>query len=189
VVEAVMGIVMMYIGYRVIPTVLFSPELTILYILFSIVFASLLLILTVYDIRHKVLPSVALYPLVVLSVVSMFVHGYGVAVPTLGDMLAGVLVSLPVFLLFFFSKGRAVGFADGVLLLGLGFVVGLSGAILGFFLSYWLALAYALPFLLTGTLSRKSQIPFAPFIIVAFSIVFVSGWGIDNLIALFTLYL
>jgi leader peptidase (prepilin peptidase) / N-methyltransferase len=188
IVEVLMGVAGMYALYHALPVLLFTPVVFFVTFFLTVLVASLLMILVVYDIRHKILPSTILYPLVGLCVASAFVATGGFVMPTLWNALSGVLLSLPLFLLFFFSRGRAIGFADCVLMLGLGYLVPFTSAILGFFLSYWLALAWTLPLLIRGKLTRKSEIPFAPFIILAFVIVYMSGWGIYNLIGLFALY-
>lgn len=129
--------------------------------------ASLLVVLFVYDLKHKILPSSILYSFVALS----FFYGLFIYVTKeryLIDLFAGFIVALPTFLLWFVSKGRWIGFADSILFLGGGFLLGLALGVQVFLFSFWTGalVAIILTKLLPGRFSLKSEIPFGPFIVV-----------------------
>jgi prepilin signal peptidase PulO-like enzyme (type II secretory pathway) len=75
-----------------------------------------------------------------------------------------------------------MGFGDVKLALGIGWLVGLAGGITVFFLSFWFG---AIVGLLLMAASRahgmKSEIPFAPFMIIALFIVSVYGVSLATL--------
>ncbi len=146
--------------------------------LFSIIVAALLIVVTIYDLRHKIIPDKIVYPFIVLSFVSIV---WKVAtIPSfsfLNALLAGFLLAAPFFFLWFFSKGRLMGFGDVKLALGVGWLVGIAGSISVFLLSFWLGAIIGLLLLgVSRSYGMKSEIPFAPFMIVALAI--VSLWGV-----------
>jgi leader peptidase (prepilin peptidase)/N-methyltransferase len=152
----------------------------------SLAIASLLIIINVYDIRHKIIPDNIVYPFIAISFLSIFwkyffTPGFNIA----PAVISGILLSAPFFFLWFFSKGKAMGFGDVKLALGIGWLVGISGSIAVFLLSFWIGAVVGLLLMASYKAEMKSQIPFAPFLLVAYFI--VSVWGV-NLSTLFPIW-
>jgi leader peptidase (prepilin peptidase)/N-methyltransferase len=78
-----------------------------------------------------------------------------------------------------------MGFGDVKLALGIGWLVGISGSIAVFLLSFWIGAVVGLLLMASYKAEMKSQIPFAPFLLVAYFI--VSVWGV-NLSTLFPIW-
>lgn len=133
-----------------------------------LVICSLFVVLFVYDLKHKILPSSILYPFVLISF-AFTLSLYGIRERGLLDVATGFILSLPIFLLWLFSKGRWIGFADGVLFLGVGFLLGFVLGIHAFLFSFWIGalVAIILTYLLPKRFGFTSEIPFGPFIILA----------------------
>lgn len=134
--------------------------------------ASLLIVMMVYDIRHKIIPDKIVYPFITISLISVFWKSFiipGFAV--FPALVSGLLLSAPFFFLWFFSKGKAMGFGDVKLSLGIGWLVGIVGGITVFLLSFWIGAIVGLLLMASSRAGMKSQIPFAPFLIVACFIV------------------
>lgn len=134
--------------------------------------------LIVYDLRWMILPNKIVLPLTVLATASIFVQSivsqdFGLIVKAgLGLAVAGGLF----YVLFQISNGKWIGGGD----VKLGFVLGLLLAhpglsFLMLFVASTLGTLYALPLLLTGRMSRKSRLPFGPFLIVSTIIVQLFG--------------
>ncbi len=141
--------------------------------LFSAIVGALLIVITIYDFRHKIIPDKIVYPFIILSFISII---WKVAtIPSfsfLNALLAGLALAAPFFFLWFFSKGRLMGFGDVKLALGVGWLVGLTGGVTVFLLSFWLGAIIGLILLgLSRSYGMKSEIPFAPFMIFALFIV------------------
>ncbi len=172
----------------------FSPLLT---SYFLIIF-SLLIIIFVYDFRHTIIPDAFVYSFIGLSFAGMFFDGVSLHFnrPPLFRLLAGPLLFLPFFLMWAVSRGRWMGLGDGKLALGMGWFLGLSGGVSAVLLSFWIGAAVGvfimtIPYILRffsrmkdvryplfskeKHLTMKSEIPFAPFLILALWIVFFSG--------------
>lgn len=141
------------------------------------VVAALLIVITIYDIRHKIIPDKIVYPFIVLSFVSIIwkaivVPGF---LPT-PHIIAGPILAAPFFFIWFFSKGSAMGFGDVKLALGMGWFLGVAASLAAFLLSFWFGAIVGLFMIALSKAKMKSQIPFAPFLILAFSI--VSLWSV-----------
>jgi ribonuclease Y len=73
----------------------------------SLAIASLLIIINVYDIRHKIIPDNIVYPFIAISFLSIFwkyffTPGFNIA----PAVISGILLSAPFFFLWFFSKAK-----------------------------------------------------------------------------------
>lgn len=144
---------------------------------FSLIIASLMIVIFVYDARHKIIPDTVVYPFILLSFLALVYR------TSLGDtsffleLIHGVLVALPFFLLWYFSKGRAMGFGDVKLALGIGWLVGLAVGYGVILLAFWIGGIVGLFLLgLSRKYNMKSEIAFGPFLIVGLFI--ASLWGV-----------
>lgn len=145
--------------------------------LFTLVVASLLIVIFVYDMRHKIIPDGAVYPFILLSFLALVWRTSVLDTSLFLELINGALVALPFFLLWYFSKGRAMGFGDVKLALGIGWLVGLSIGYGVFLLAFWIGGIVGLLLLAVNrAYSMKSQIAFGPFLILG---LFIAGlWGV-----------
>lgn len=168
-------------------TVLFNYGFTLVALavfIFSAIVASLLIIIFVYDIRHTIIPDIIVYLFIIMGLIGILWSTF--TVPGFSAPMAivnGVLVGLPFFLLWAFSKGRWMGFGDVKLALGMGWLLGLTGGFSAILFSFWIGGIVGLFMLaLSKKYSMRSAIPFAPFLIIGTFIVGV--WGVT----IFTLF-
>lgn len=146
--------------------------------IFTLVVSSLLIIIFAYDLRHKIIPDKIVYPFILLSLLSIVWKAITIAGFLGGNaIIGGIIVALPFFLLWAFSKGRFMGFGDVKLALGIGWLLGTAGGFAAILFSFWFGGAVGLFLIaLSRKYNMKSEIPFAPFLIIG---VFVAGlWGI-----------
>lgn len=148
---------------------------------------SLLIVIFVYDIHHKIIPNGIVYGFVGISFAQLFVNlnTLSFVVPTTLDILAGPIFFIPFFAIWFFSKGMWMGLGDGKLVLGIGWMLGLVDGLSAVVLAFWIgagisvlllflqrSLSHLYPFSKWKMLTIKSEIPFAPFLIIGFLLVF-----------------
>lgn len=139
---------------------------------------SLLLVITVYDIRHKIIPDPLALSFGILAFIGLFFFSslspaFHAHVPLWRDLLAGAAVSVPFALIWLASRGRWMGLGDAKLSVGLGFMLGLSRILTATVLAFW-AGALAGIFLLIASRARmKTQVPFAPFLVLGALITFI----------------
>ncbi len=154
---------------------------------------SLFIVITVYDIRHKIIPDMLAFLFAGLSLLGL-IFGFGPDLNKL-NLLAGVLLPLPFAFLWFVSKGRWIGLGDAKLMIGMGWFLGLFDGISAVILSFWIGSVFGVSLVLLSKFSSlffkdkhftiKSEIPFAPFLIVATIFIFFFGWDILGIKLLF----
>ncbi len=193
-VEVTLGVMFMVIASK---NALVGVDVSLAHLLVASVDAlvwSLLLAVLVYDWKHKIIPDRFSVAFAVLAALSLFLRlHYGImSVPYLPflDYEHGVpwwiditapLVALPFALIWLFSGGRAMGLGDAKLAFGIGWFLGLAGSVTALILSFWIAL---LPSALLLLLRRKhftmkSEIPFAPFIVMGTFVTY--AWSLNIL--------
>ena len=191
--------------YGVLPHgLLFS---TLFFFYYAVIF-SILLVIALYDMRHKIIPDGLVYSFIVLSLgkLLLFLYFQGLPISTVNifNLLAPLILAVPFALLWYFSGGKWIGFGDVKLIFGagamLGIVLGLSAVVLAF----WLGTVWVFFVWLCSKISwqwgkgKKSQmdllnakamsaagrkigwqteLPLAPFLILAIFLVFL--WHFD----------
>jgi prepilin signal peptidase PulO-like enzyme (type II secretory pathway) len=189
-VEVSTGIIFALIAFHFLPYLSYSyPLFVFLVILFSLIF-SLLIVITVYDIRHKIIPNKLVYLYAFISFLSIFINTTSDSLfvkPTFGALVAGPLCALPFALLWLISRGKWMGLGDAKLILGIGWMLGITGALAALTLSFWVGsvVSLAIMFFAKRSMTMKTQIPFAPFLIIGTAIVFFFNLNIFSFALLF----
>lgn len=161
---------------------------------YAVVF-SLLIAITVYDIRHGIIPNRFVYPLLLVALlISFFGLSHGHIFPNTG-LFEGVFAALLFFGCFaglwLFSGGKLLGLGDGKLVSVLGLLLGFSYGLSAIVIAFWMGALYGVFILCAqknfspGSLSMlnsnhhritmKSEVPFAPFLVAGFYVVFFTG--------------
>lgn len=150
----------------------------------AILFFWILLVISVYDLRHKIIPNQLVYPAIAVSILFIILK-----TPSFENLLLHLLSGLALFsffaLLWLVSRGSWMGYGDAKLALALGFMLGWPASLTAFFLSFWIGAVYGLgwAFLewMRGSKGIKGfQIPFAPFLFAGGFFAFL--WG-DHIIS------
>jgi len=138
------------------------------YAFYSSIF-SLLLIIAIYDLKHKIIPDVLSFFFGLLSLIGLYFFsskGFSFNLANWFDFLPGFLIAIPFALLWFFSKGAWMGLGDAKLALGLGWFLGMSQLFPAILISFWSgALIGVFLIIFSKKYSLKSEIPFGPFLI------------------------
>lgn len=150
---------------------------------------SLCVVLFVYDLKHKILPSSVLYTLLAIAFTySLFL--YTMNARSLTDLFAGFIIALPTFVLWLVSRGRWIGFADSVLFVAAGSLLGFVLGVQVFLFAFWVGalIAIILTKMLPKHFGMKSEIPFGPFIIAAMLFFLFTQNDILNLSSLYDFF-
>ncbi len=156
----------------------------------GLMLAALLVVIVVYDIAHMIIPDGFV---IVLLVVAMGAVGYGFYLdPTINNLFSSLLGAVASFVFFWalwaYSKGQWIGFGDAKLAIPLGLMVGAVGTFSMLILSFWIGTVISLGLIayqqliykrgqphlrfLATPLTMKSEVPFAPFLILGFIAVY-----------------
>lgn len=176
-----------YVVYA--PLFFFNPAYFLYKMLVGLFIMSVLVLITVYDIRHKIIPDLFAFLFGIVSFITMFigVGQYGevfVYTPTLSHLFAGIILAFPFYFLWLVSRGAWMGLGDAKLALGIGWFLGLGAGTTAIIYGFWIGAAVSVLMLIvqkskfikkilkTPDLTMKSEIPFAPFLILGLLIVF-----------------
>ncbi len=143
--------------------------------------------LALIDLDHRRLPDAIVLPsyLVALALLALATWGPG-SPATAGDLVRAVVGGLAMFVFYFvvvLIYPRGMGFGDaklaGVLGLYLGFL-GWEQLVVGWFAAFVLGGVFALGLLATGRASRKSSVPFGPWMLLGAAVGLSAGGVIGS---------
>lgn len=131
---------------------------------------SLLIVIVGYDMRHKIIPDIAAFVLAALAFVGLFLfdsYGFNPHIPQILEFFSGIIVAAPFALFWLISRGRWMGLGDAKLAIGLGWLFGLSRALSGIVVAFWAGAGVGILLLIFSKKhGMKSEIPFAPFLVL-----------------------
>ena len=191
IVEFITGLMFALVAFKFLPILEISYWSYILFVVFFVFIFSLLIVISVYDLRHKIIPDKLVFIFIFFSVLSIFINqtpfGKLLTLPSLSHFIAGPIIALPFVLIWYFSKGRLMGLGDGKLIFGIGWVLGLMSGICALILSFWLGtiISLVLMFFYRNKMNMKTEIPFAPFLITGTLIAFLYNIDILSLASIF----
>lgn len=165
-------------------------------LMYYLIVSCLLVVITVYDIRHMIIPDGLVYTFIILGFLRLLYETPLTSLihkPEIWNLLAGPILFLPFWALWYFSKGTWMGFGDAKLAWGIGWTLGLVHGVSAIILGFWIGAVASLLVMglskalsTTGarkickhfrlpTLSFKSAIPFAPYLIIGTFVALLSG--------------
>lgn len=169
----------------------FAPAITM--VVLGWVIAAFLVLIAGYDIRHKIIPDTFAYTLaaigfffvVMFDPVTLFIR-----IPDFLTLLSGPILAAPLALLFLVSDGRWMGLGDAKLQLGLGWIVGFWSGLSALVLAFWIGAVWGIALLAISRVrtfagaqySMKSELPFGPFLIIGFLLVWLFGLDVFELL-------
>ncbi len=204
-VELATGILFAASYFLVAPAALYSVGQFAFQAAYLLIVMSLFVLITVYDMRHKIIPDMFAYAFAGISFLVLFLgfDQFGqihVVMPSAVSLFSGVILAFPFYFLWLISSGRWMGFGDAKLALGMGWFLGLGAGATAVIFGFWIGAAVSLLLLAMGALSRKyhrakllgfirvpalsmkSEIPFAPFLIAGLLIVFFFGYNMFSVL-------
>lgn len=146
--------------------------------LFWLLVGLLSVVIVVADLKYFLIPDWAVAALGVITLLYRIVlvwHG----VMRMEDFVATIIASLAAafifWLLWYGSRGRALGFGDVKLVLVLGLLVGWPKLLFALFAAFVSGAVVGIVLLLLGKRTRKQAVPFGPFLILGSFVALV--WG------------
>jgi prepilin signal peptidase PulO-like enzyme (type II secretory pathway) len=154
------------LAFVIFPPVTIPAAIGTLIILITI---SILIVTSVYDLKHKIIPDSLVFTFIGLGFIRLFIGGDVLFhMPTLWNLLAGPILFAPFAILFYVSKGRWMGFGDAKLAWGIGWFLGLTQGLSAIVMAFWIGAIVSVYLLARKNkrLHMSSEIPFAPYLIL-----------------------
>lgn len=169
----------------------YHPLLSIIAVISFLVIVSYAIIISVYDIKTKLVPLRWFIGLVVSSII--FLVNYYVIIgfyaPSLLPHLVGLIICTPFLFAWIVSGGKWIGFADIEIIAWIGLYFGAFSGIITVLSAFYMGALFAILFVIFKLLLgvsyrtvRTIQIPFAPFLILAWFIATVSSWNLFSVV-------
>lgn len=176
-VELATGIIFATVYWKFSSLIFVSTPIFALNFLFYTKIFSILLVVLVYDLKHKIIPDFFAFTFGFLTFAGLFLfdgHSFSPHVPALIDFLAGPVLALPFAVLWLFSRGEWMGLGDAKLTLGIGWLLGITQGIAALMIAFWSGAIIGVMLMLLGRkYSMKSEIPFAPYLILGTFLMFL----------------
>ena len=148
----------------------FATLLSVVQFILTLIFWASFLALTVYDVRHTLVPVAFAVP-TVLSAASIRIAEAvltGNIFPLYDAMLGALLFGGFLLFLFLITRGRGMGFGDVYVGVALGLLFGITQSLDVATLAFWIGAAIGIALLaLKKSATMKSEVPFVPFLFLA----------------------
>jgi len=177
-VEIATGSLFVFIAHQ---QLISNQPLLILQLLFLLIFVCFLIVIFVYDLKHYLIPDKVIYPAIVLAFVYQIfqVLKFGLSnlnfTSLLYALFSASLASAFFLSIFLVSKGKWLGFGDVKLVFFLGLLLGFPNILIALFLAFLIGAIIGIGLIVLRKKTLKSEVPFAPFLVIgAFIALF---WG------------
>jgi len=186
IVEAVTGIFFILLYFHFQYLIIGTPLLFGILFVYYAVIISILIVLSVYDIKHKILPDRIVLMFVILTFIGMFfISGDTLAIhiPHYTQFLAGIILPAPFVLMWLFSKGKWMGLGDSKFMVGIGFLLGMSAGFAAILFSFWIGAIISILILIISQMykykgvSLATAIPFGPFLAIGTVLIVLTNWN------------
>jgi prepilin signal peptidase PulO-like enzyme (type II secretory pathway) len=141
------------------------------------------IIIFVFDLKYFIIPDEVIYPAIFLSIIWLL-YSFSVGMINGHEVILTIISALGAtlffFLIWFFSKGMAMGFGDVKLALLVGLLLGFPNTIVGLFLGFLFGAIIGTIMVLLKKKGFSSEVPFAPFLVAGVIISFFFGSNIVN---------
>jgi leader peptidase (prepilin peptidase)/N-methyltransferase len=179
-VEFITGIIFASIYLKLQDALFLTPFAFIAAYAFYAAAFSVLILISVYDIKHKIIPDALALLLGALTLVGIFFFNIDDArlfyphLPSLWQFLSGFILAAPFALLWLVSSGRWMGLGDAKLAVGLGWLLGPSRLLSGAVLSFWVGAVLGIILVaFSKKYKMKSELPFAPYLVLGSLLAFL----------------
>lgn len=148
---------------------------TISYAYYALIF-SIMIVISIYDLKHKIIPDILSLVLGIFSFLGLFLfidYAFSPHWPTILEIASGIIIALPFALMWLLSKGKWMGLGDAKLAISFGWLLGLSYALSGLVVAFWIGAIFGLVLVaFSRKHGMKSEIPFAPFLVLGVVLTF-----------------
>lgn len=159
------------VSYLAWPSALGSTLSWLIFILWLAILVGLIA-LAAYDLKHMLLPNRIVFPLMGLAALQRLLVFINESTPpqeALVAVIGGILVGGGAFYLIYqVSRGSWIGGGDVKLGFLIGLYLGPQAALIALLVAFYSAAIIVLPLMLLKRVTRKSRIPFGPFLIGGF---------------------
>jgi prepilin signal peptidase PulO-like enzyme (type II secretory pathway) len=147
---------------------------------YLLIVSSLLVVVFVYDLKHYIIPDKVIYPAIGITFFYQLIYNFQAIGSSFWSFLLSAFGAAGFFfLMWLVSKGEWMGFGDVKLGFFMGFFLGWPNILVALFSAFFIGAIIGIGLIVLGKKTLKSQVPFAPFLIIG---TFIALFGGQNLI-------
>lgn len=192
-VEVVSGLIVYFLGAKVLGLQFLETVAAwqLMWFGYAVLVFSVLLVISLYDIQHKIIPDGLSFLFAVLSFGVFFLRGDYTWSALGAHFASAIILFIPFFLLWYISRGKLIGLGDGKLAVGIGFLLGLQSGAYAVIFAFWFGAVFAIGMMivqrigmLTGAFNKRgakwvlgAEVPFGPFLALATFAVYCGEWS------------
>lgn len=161
----------------------------------NIVITAILIVMLLSDIRYQIIPDEMQIGLIIVAIVRFVLLTIDLNQPILNQIIqyeylilvaqfigGGIIVGLPLLIIFLITRGKGMGFGDVKLTFAMGLVLGLWNGLYTLYIGFISGGIVGAIILLTKKAKLKSKIAFGPFLILGFYIMLFWGYEVGQFI-------
>ncbi len=161
-VELSTAILFLFIGFK------FSDPVSLIY---HLIIASLLIIVFVFDLKHRLIPDKIIYSTIFISgawyLASGIFFGLYAKHEILNTIYSAFGAALFFLFIYFITKGKGLGFGDVEIAFFMGLFLGFPKILLAIFLAFFSGAVVGIILILLSKKTLKSELAFGPFLVAA----------------------
>ena len=146
---------------------------SLLIMIIGLIMITMLVFSAIFDVKYMILPDFSTGILIIAAIILML-GGYGN--PPLQMLLSGLGASGFLLALNLITKGKGMGMGDVKLALFMGLLLGPVRVVMAFYIAFIVGAVISLVLIILKKVSRKSVVPFGPFLILGT----VVAWFLDS---------
>ncbi len=149
--------------------------------IYYLIISCFLIVIFVYDLKHYIIPDKIIYPAIVIALIFNFQFLAFNQIPIFISLILSAFGAAAFFLLIvLISQGKWMGIGDIKLAFLMGLILGWPGILVALFLAFLIGALVGLGLIIRRKKTLKSQIPFAPFLVVGTFVALFLGRDIIN---------
>lgn len=163
-VEVATGLIFLLIFNQVSPH-LFAFQASLIYLVYLLFVSSCLIAIFVFDLKHYLIPDGIVYSGIIASLAYRLFEASWNWESLFNPLAAAFLTALFFWLIYHFSRGRAIGFGDVKLAFLMGLVLVFPKIVVALFFAFFSGAIIGIGLMALKKKNLKSELPFAPFLV------------------------
>ncbi|PJB87841.1 hypothetical protein CO083_04860 [Candidatus Roizmanbacteria bacterium CG_4_9_14_0_8_um_filter_34_12] len=143
-----------------------SLRVNLLAMILMLATVSCLIVIFFADVKYQIIPDQIQILLFLFSIFYFLFSSNWSIQSLIIRLLSGVVVMLPILLIYLISRGRGMGFGDVKLAFNMGILLGIKGGLLALYFAFIIGGIFGAYLLLSKKKKLKSKIAFGPFLVL-----------------------
>ena len=135
---------------------------------------SCLIVIFVSDLKYHLISDYIQVSWLIFTILFHFFNGS--SIQQFGNFIvSGIIIAVPIYLIYFLSKERAMGLGDVFLTLNIGFLLGWQKGLLALYIAFVTGALFGIGLIIIHRKKIKSKIAFGPFLVMGTAVILLYG--------------